>query len=115
MNEGTPSGLEHNKPWAAVLKCPNAELYFLPFLRIHYQNYLGFILLYILFLILSNIVTANKGPSVPYYILLVRFLYGHAEGWPKYRQKHVIYNNYYYYYYYCSLQLSCHSVAGVLY
>jgi hypothetical protein len=27
MNEGTPSGSEHNKPWAAVLKCPNAELY----------------------------------------------------------------------------------------
>jgi hypothetical protein len=30
MNEGTPSGSEHNKPWAAVLKCPNAELYLLP-------------------------------------------------------------------------------------
>jgi hypothetical protein len=27
MNEGTPSGSEYNKPWAAVLKCPNAELY----------------------------------------------------------------------------------------
>jgi hypothetical protein len=27
MNEGTPSGSEHNKPWAVVLKGPNAELY----------------------------------------------------------------------------------------
>jgi hypothetical protein len=26
MNEGTPSGSEYSKPWAVVLKCPNAEL-----------------------------------------------------------------------------------------